>query len=441
MKSGLRFLMAAKRCELAELEQLAHTSELVNVTARLVHGLQRERGLSNLYLAAPDLPDQAPLATQMAQCEQMAQQLRHCFDSLHAQAATPASSRIGQGARLFSRMAYVLHGLDALPHLRTRVLDRRWSAPQVTAAYIKLVAGLLAVVFEAADSASDPQVSRLLVAFFNFMQGKELAGQERATGAALLTAGKADTAAQQRLLHLIDSQERCFQVFNDFASPALRQLFSQAQDPQNMAELERLRRLTCTTTPHAGALDSGLGPIWFECCTRRMDELMAVENQLAQDLMALCQQKIEAAQQELQRWDQLQRSPAPPAGPSEADQGMDFFEDLPLPLPSDTHALLDTALPPVAGGHSSQVERSILELVREQSQRLQAMSAELDTVRASLTERKLIERAKGLLMAHRQLSEVDAHKLMRQTAMNQNRRVSDVAQTVLAMAEMLPPAR
>jgi AmiR/NasT family two-component response regulator len=69
------------------------------------------------------------------------------------------------------------------------------------------------------------------------------------------------------------------------------------------------------------------------------------------------------------------------------------------------------------------------------------MSAELDTVRASLTERKLIERAKGLLMAHRQLSEVDAHKLMRQTAMNQNRRLSDVAQTVLAMAEMLPPAR
>jgi AmiR/NasT family two-component response regulator len=30
---------------------------------------------------------------------------------------------------------------------------------------------------------------------------------------------------------------------------------------------------------------------------------------------------------------------------------------------------------------------------------------------------------------------------MRQTAMNQNRRLSDVAQTVLAMAEMLPPAR
>ena len=44
-------------------------------------------------------------------------------------------------------------------------------------------------------------------------------------------------------------------------------------------------------------------------------------------------------------------------------------------------------------------------MVQEQSHRLQAMSDELETVRASLNERKIVERAKGLLMAHRRLSE------------------------------------
>ena len=63
---------------------------------------------------------------------------------------------------------------------------------------------------------------------------------------------------------------------------------------------------------------------------------------------------------------------------------------------------------------------------------------ELDTVRASLNERKLIERAKGLLMAHRHLSEEEAHKTMRQMAMNQNRRLIEVAEAVLAMADVLP---
>ena len=81
-------------------------------------------------------------------------------------------------------------------------------------------------------------------------------------------------------------------------------------------------------------------------------------------------------------------------------------------------------------------------LVQEQTLRLQAMSDELDTVRATLNERKIIERAKGLLMAHRHLSEQEAYKTLRQTAMNQNKRVLDVAEAVLAMADVLPaPAR
>ena len=47
----------------------------------------------------------------------------------------------------------------------------------------------LTVVFEAADSACDPDIARKLVALFHFMQGKELAGQERATGAAVFASG------------------------------------------------------------------------------------------------------------------------------------------------------------------------------------------------------------------------------------------------------------
>jgi AmiR/NasT family two-component response regulator len=66
------------------------------------------------------------------------------------------------------------------------------------------------------------------------------------------------------------------------------------------------------------------------------------------------------------------------------------------------------------------------------------MGDELDTVRASLNERKTIERAKGLLMAHRQLSEDEAHRTMRQMAMNQNKRLIEVALAVLTMAEVLP---
>jgi AmiR/NasT family two-component response regulator len=66
------------------------------------------------------------------------------------------------------------------------------------------------------------------------------------------------------------------------------------------------------------------------------------------------------------------------------------------------------------------------------------MSDELDAVRATLNERKVVDRAKGLLMAHRSMSEDEAYKALRQMAMNQNRRLVDVAEAVLSLAEVLP---
>jgi AmiR/NasT family two-component response regulator len=69
------------------------------------------------------------------------------------------------------------------------------------------------------------------------------------------------------------------------------------------------------------------------------------------------------------------------------------------------------------------------------------MGDELDAVRASLNERKVVERAKGLLMAHRQMSEGEAYKALRRMAMNQNRRLVEVAEAVLSLAEVLPAGR
>ena len=420
MKSGLNFLVAAKRCEIAELQELALTSALVNVTGRLIHGLQRERGLSNLHIGSQGERFTEMRAKQIEECRQIESELRACFDNLDTE-----SVRVGHGARLFSRIAYVLHGLDALGGLRERVGSLAWTTRQATDAYIRLIAGLLAVVFEAADSASDPEVSRLLVALFNFMQGKEFAGQERAAGSALFACGRAETIEQQRLLHLIESQERCLQVFVEFANPKAVDLWAASQASTTLAELERLRRVLCTAAQGA-PLNVQLSQVWFDCCSQRIDRMKAVEDRLALDLLRTCEEKIAAAKAEL---DSYQALSIPTHREADA---LSFFNE------AAASASGATGFGNATQGYGLQLERSILELVQEQARRLQTMGEELDTVRASLNERKLIERAKGLLMAHRQLSEEEAHKTMRQMAMNQNRRLIEVAEAVLAMADVLP---
>lgn len=68
---------------------------------------------------------------------------------------------------------------------------------------------------------------------------------------------------------------------------------------------------------------------------------------------------------------------------------------------------------------------------------LHKMRAELAQTRAALEERKLIDRAKGIIMRARDLSEDEAYSLMRKTAMEKGRKMADIAQAIVTAAEML----
>ena len=422
MKSALSFLIAARRCEIAELERLSHTSDLVGDIGQLVHALQRERGLSNVFLASGGQRFGPQRVAQVHETLRLEQRVRQHFDRLVEHAQQGADHN---GTRLFSRIAWVLPGLMALPALRQRIADVALDAEAATAAFVQLVAGLLAVVFEAADGATDPQVSRLLGALFQFMQGKEFAGQERACGAAAFAAGAAGRARQHRWLELIAAQERCFAAFVGFGGAALAEAWQAAQPAAELAEIERLRRIACASPPDT-PLNPELSANWFDCCSLRIDAMKAVQDRAAADLQHLCQRRIADAQAEAEaHLALLSRMHGDGEPASEA-----FFDLAPPAAPG---------LPDAPPAFGRQMERSVLDMLQEQSLRLQAMSDELEAVRAALNERKLVERAKGLLMAHRKLTEQEAHQMLRQTAMNQGRRLVDVAESVLSVADYLPP--
>ena len=78
-----------------------------------------------------------------------------------------------------------------------------------------------------------------------------------------------------------------------------------------------------------------------------------------------------------------------------------------------------------------------MELVEQQSRQLQALDAELAGLRATLAERKLVERAKSLLMQHHAMSEPQAHKTLREMAMQQNKKLAEIADAMLSVAAVM----
>lgn len=80
---------------------------------------------------------------------------------------------------------------------------------------------------------------------------------------------------------------------------------------------------------------------------------------------------------------------------------------------------------------------AILALAVSRFHAFNRLREEVERARRELEERKLVERAKGILMKDRALTEEQAYDLLRRTAMNENRRLADIAQSLILTAGLL----
>ena len=93
----------------------------------------------------------------------------------------------------------------------------------------------------------------------------------------------------------------------------------------------------------------------------------------------------------------------------------------------------------VVDGLKKERVKPILDMAISRFNAFSRLTQELAQVRSELEDRKIIDQAKGILMKTRGLSEVDAYALLRSAAMNKNRRLVDVAQSLVTAADLLGP--
>jgi len=91
----------------------------------------------------------------------------------------------------------------------------------------------------------------------------------------------------------------------------------------------------------------------------------------------------------------------------------------------------------IVDGLKKERVRAILDLCISRFNAFSRLQSELERARSALDDRKVIDRAKGILMRAKNLSEEDAYALMRRTAMNENKKVADIAQSIVTAAELL----
>jgi len=81
--------------------------------------------------------------------------------------------------------------------------------------------------------------------------------------------------------------------------------------------------------------------------------------------------------------------------------------------------------------------KSILDLCVSRFNAFAKLQDELDRTKMALEERKVIDRAKGILMKLKGLTEEEAYVLLRSTAMREKKKIGEIAQSILTASELL----
>ena len=91
----------------------------------------------------------------------------------------------------------------------------------------------------------------------------------------------------------------------------------------------------------------------------------------------------------------------------------------------------------IVDGFKKERIKSIIDLCISRFNAFAKLQDELERTKTALEERKVIDRAKGILMKAKGLSEEEAYVLMRSTAMREKKKIAEIAQSIITASELL----
>ena len=380
-----QFLLSSYRQEVENLTELDSLLNLVHRNCELVHLLQRERGLSNIFLASKGEQMASELESAIAQSlEQSDELLIYLNDSLD----------IYRDRGLLNTISIQLSKLAELSTLRQKIEAIDVEPVDSTVQFNETIESLLAVVFDIAYLANDPEVTKALSALFHLIQMKELVGQERAWTSVGFARGYFVEKLTFRLKQVKQEEAEVIDGFLLTASSQLKKLFQALQASSVQKELDQMREVR-NQLYELSKIDVELADVWFHKSTSYIDALREIEIKASEYVKYVCEKQMQMYRSANQSKKVLSSSPS---------------FDGSSPLNSVT----------------TQQRDQILQL-----------EIELENARKALNDRKLIERAKSVLREKMGMSDEQAHRQLQKSAMEQNIPMVSVCQKILDTMDSL----
>ncbi|WP_146449431.1 methyl-accepting chemotaxis protein [Vibrio kanaloae] len=264
----------------SEMSSLNQLTRLSVVYSELVHELQKERGMTAGFIGSQGTKFVSELRAQRASADNRRNLKTEYWQS--------AGIDLPQIARLNTEIS---QSLNQITSIRNRVDSQSIPLSEALGYYTKLNAKLLSVSALIAELSSDATITKETIAYYNFLQGKERAGIERAVLNNTFSKNEFGPGMLVKFISLVTEQNTYFSNFKVLSNPDNVRFFEQQLNDRSVAEVEKLRDL-------AESKMSGfdVDPVyWFSQSTARIIQLKKTENHLAESLITLTEQKAASA--------------------------------------------------------------------------------------------------------------------------------------------------
>lgn len=279
-------IIAERYQQMDELGKIGGLTELAGEIGATVHELQKERGASAGFIGTKGQQFGPQLADQRKLADAQIASLRSELDAFDMSAYDDS---LAENIGAFTRL------LDQVPEARGKVDTLEIELGGAVGFYTSIISGMLSTVNVMGSLSNDTEILRMISAFNDFMQAKERAGLERATGAAGFGMGKFEPKLYRRFVELITLQNAYLSVFEQFAAPDIKEFYDQTMQDPAVDAVNKLRAVALDY-PETGTTNGISGPDWFATITVKINLYKMIEDYIAKDLIIISDQKLSEAQ-------------------------------------------------------------------------------------------------------------------------------------------------
>ena len=271
-----------------DMKDLQILSDLAVKISALVHETQKERGRTAGYLGAKGKKFVSELPAQRSSTDKKIADLRGFLKGFD-------SSRFGDEFR--GTLERGLNSLAQIEKKRGAVSELKISSAEAIGYYTNMNAAFLDTIGFIGKLSNNSELSVMIAAYVNFLQGKERAGIERAVMSNTFAGDRFGRGMFNKFGSLVEAQNTYMSVFQSFASASQKDFYQSKMQGEYVAEVLRMRKVAFEK-----AAEGNFGieaNYWFRMITGKINLLKEVEDRLSTDL------KSKAAAFKKQAWSAL----------------------------------------------------------------------------------------------------------------------------------------